>query len=165
MFDSSHEHERPVAIADNSSQTYRDRHGCPGGGHGGKLWRSAGFHPICDSCQCADGKGGNAHDSEPELGSLSFDALVAGNPEEARNGRLVLFLHGFPETAESFRKMLPLVVRAGYYAVAYSQRGYSPGARQSAVSAYNILDLVGDVTAIAASLGAPSFHLVGHDWG
>lgn len=99
------------------------------------------------------------------LGPLRFNALVAGHPDAARHGKLVLFLHGFPETAEAFREILPAVARAGYYAVAFSQRGYSPGARPSAVDAYNIINLVGDVTRIAASLGARTFHLVGHDWG
>ena len=40
-----------------------------------------------------------------------------------------------------------------------------PGGRPSAVDAYNVIRLVGDVTRIAARLGAPTFHLVGHDWG
>ena len=57
------------------------------------------------------------------------------------------------------------MARAGYYAVAFSQRGYSPRARPTAVDAYNITNLVADVTRVAASLGAPTFHLVGHDWG
>ncbi len=102
---------------------------------------------------------------DPVLGRLRFKAILAGDPQEARQGRLVLFLHGFPETAESFREMLPTVARAGYYAVAFSQRGYSPRARPTAVDAYNITNLVADVTRVAASLGAPTFHLVGHDWG
>ena len=102
---------------------------------------------------------------DPVLGPLHFNALVAGDLRQARRGKLVLFLHGFPETAQSFSRILPMVARAGYYAVAFSQRGYSPGARPHAVDAYNVINLVGDVTRIAASLGAPTFHLVGHDWG
>jgi pimeloyl-ACP methyl ester carboxylesterase len=102
---------------------------------------------------------------DPVLGRLHFNALVAGDPANARRGKLVLFLHGFPETAQSFSGILPRVARAGYCAVAFSQRGYSPGARPRGVDAYNIVNLVGDVTRVAASLGAPSFHLVGHDWG
>jgi pimeloyl-ACP methyl ester carboxylesterase len=101
---------------------------------------------------------------DPVLGRLRFNAPLAGDPQ-ARQGRLVLFLHGFPETAESFREILPTVARAGYYAVAFSQRGYSPRARPTAVDAYNITNLVADFTRVAASLGAPTFHLVGHDWG
>jgi pimeloyl-ACP methyl ester carboxylesterase len=102
---------------------------------------------------------------DPVLGRLRFNTLVAGDPAQARRGKLVLFLHGFPETAESFREILPSVARAGYYAVAFSQRGYSPGARPLSIDAYSVINLVGDVTHIAASLGAPTFHLVGHDWG
>jgi pimeloyl-ACP methyl ester carboxylesterase len=48
---------------------------------------------------------------------------------------LVVFLHGFPETAESYREILPAVAAAGYYAVAVNQRGYSPGARPEPVDA------------------------------
>jgi pimeloyl-ACP methyl ester carboxylesterase len=102
---------------------------------------------------------------DPVLGPLHFNALVAGDPKQARRGKLVLFLHGFPETAQSFSLILPIVARAGYYAVAFSQRGYSPRARPAAVDAYNVINLVADVTRVAATLRAPSFHLVGHDWG
>ena len=62
-----------------------------------------------------------------------FDALAAGDPAAARQGRLVLFLHGFPETDESFRQILPVLAAQGYYAVAPNQRGYSPGARPTDV--------------------------------
>jgi pimeloyl-ACP methyl ester carboxylesterase len=101
----------------------------------------------------------------PELGALTFDALAAGDPAGARQGRLVILLHGFPETAESYREFLPPLAEAGYYAVAVTQRGYSPGARPDGIEAYDILDIVGDVTGIAAGLGAEAYHLVGHDWG
>jgi len=103
--------------------------------------------------------------TDPVVGSLTFDALGAGDPEAARQGRLVLLLHGFPETAESFRDVLPALADAGYYALAPTQRGYSSRARPSAVEAYAIVHLVNDVMAIATSVGASAFHVVGHDWG
>ena len=103
--------------------------------------------------------------TDPTLGPLVFDALAAGDPAAARCGRLVLFLHGFPETDESFREILPVVAAAGYYAVAPSQRGYSPGARPTDVGDYQILNMVRDTLSIATALGATRFHLVGHDWG
>jgi pimeloyl-ACP methyl ester carboxylesterase len=114
--------------------------------------------------------GGDAEDltltlAHPERGELTFDALAAGDPDAAREGRLVLLLHGFPETDEAYREFLPDLADAGYYAVAFNQRGYSPGARPDEVEAYNIVELVGDVTGVADELGADSFHLVGHDWG
>jgi pimeloyl-ACP methyl ester carboxylesterase len=102
---------------------------------------------------------------DPVLGALTFDALAAGDPDLARRGRLVIMLHGFPETDESYRELLPPVAAAGYYAVALSQRGYSPGARPTDIAAYSIVNLVGDVARVADSLGATTFHVVGHDWG
>ena len=44
-------------------------------------------------------------------------------------------------------------------------RGYSPGARPVGVDAYHVTHLVADVLGIADVLGAPRFHLIGHDWG
>lgn len=100
-----------------------------------------------------------------ELGPLTFDAIAAGEPEAAADGKLVLLLHGFPESNEAFREFLAPLAQAGYYAVAPNQRGYSPGARPTAVDDYSIFELVGDVNAMATALGAQTFHLVGHDWG
>ena len=103
--------------------------------------------------------------SDPRAGRLTFDALVAGNPATARRGRLVLLLHGFPQNAETWRPMLPAIAEAGYYAVAPTMRGYSPGAKPTAAGAYETANDVRDTLAIADLLGAPRFHVVGHDWG
>ncbi len=91
----------------------------------------------------------------------TFDALGAG-PEE---GRPVLLLHGFPESAEQWEHQLASLERAGYRAVAFDQRGYSPGVRPLEVDAYGPEELIGDVLAVADALGWPRFDLVGHDWG
>lgn len=100
---------------------------------------------------------------DPDLGTLTFDALAAGDPARAGDGRLVLLLHGFPETDESYRAFLPALADAGYYAVAPNQRGYSPGARPDGVDAYAIDHLTSDTLALATALGADRFQLVGHD--
>jgi len=102
---------------------------------------------------------------DPELGPLTFNALAAGDPALARQGRLVLLLHGFPECDEEFRQVLPVLAAYGYYAVAPSQRGYSPGARPAADSEYTLDHMVGDTLSMASALGADRFYLVGHDWG
>jgi len=98
---------------------------------------------------------------DPEVGHLAFDAVEDGPID----GALVLLLHGFPETKRSYRFQLPALAAAGYRAVAVDQRGYSPGARPAGVDAYRIDTLTRDVLAIADSLGADRFHLVGHDYG
>jgi pimeloyl-ACP methyl ester carboxylesterase len=92
---------------------------------------------------------------------MSFRVRSAG----PITGRPVILLHGFPQTSQSFAKHLSALGEAGYRAIAPDQRGYSPGARPAAVSAYRISELVSDVVALADALGVDSFDLVGHDWG
>jgi pimeloyl-ACP methyl ester carboxylesterase len=95
------------------------------------------------------------------VGPLTFDALAAG-PEGAQ---AVLLLHGFPQTSQAWVDQLEALGAAGYRAVAFDQRGYSPRARPPDVDAYRAPELIGDVLAVADALGMDRFHLVGHDWG
>ncbi|MGB1584149.1 MAG: hypothetical protein ACPHCI_10235, partial [Solirubrobacterales bacterium] len=39
---------------------------------------------------------------DEELGHLTFDAITAGDPAAIEQDRLVLLLHGFPQSRESF---------------------------------------------------------------
>lgn len=96
-----------------------------------------------------------------EAGSLTFTAHAAGPPD----GRLVLLLHGFPQSSFMWRHQMAALAAAGCRAVAVDQRGYSPGARPPAVDDYRLDHLVSDVVAIADGLGADRVDLVGHDWG
>jgi pimeloyl-ACP methyl ester carboxylesterase len=95
------------------------------------------------------------------VGRMTFRARVAG-PDD---GRLVLLLHGFPQSSYEWRSQLAALAGAGYRAVAPDQRGYSPGARPEGVEHYATAHLVADVIAIADWLGAHQVDLVGHDWG
>lgn len=90
-----------------------------------------------------------------------FDAIAAG-PED---GRPVLLLHGFPEAAVEWEHQVAVLGREGFRAVAFDQRGYSPGARPERAADYGVDALVGDVLAVADSFGWSRFDLVGHDWG
>ncbi|HEU0041757.1 MAG TPA: alpha/beta fold hydrolase, partial [Jiangellaceae bacterium] len=56
---------------------------------------------------------------------LTFRARVAGPAD----GRVVLLLHGFPQTSRCWAAQLDALAAAGHRAVAVDQRGYSPGAR------------------------------------
>jgi pimeloyl-ACP methyl ester carboxylesterase len=83
---------------------------------------------------------------------------------EAGDGPLVLCLHGFPDTAYSFRQQLPALATAGFRAVAPFMRGYAPteipadGRYQTAVLALDVVELI-------AALGYASACVCGHDWG
>lgn len=94
-------------------------------------------------------------------GDMSFRGWAAG-PDA---GRLVLLLHGFPQTSRSWAATMESLAEAGYRAVAFDQRGYSPGARPDGVEAYGVGHLVSDVIAVADDIGGHEFDLVGHDWG
>jgi pimeloyl-ACP methyl ester carboxylesterase len=94
-------------------------------------------------------------------GDLTFSALAAGPAD----GRPVVFLHGFPQTAWSWHHQLEAVAASGGRALAFDQRGYSQGARPPAVNDYRIDALVADVLAVADAQGWERFDLVGHDWG
>lgn len=95
------------------------------------------------------------------VGDLVFDALVDGPAD----GRLVLLLHGFPQTSWSWRQVIPVLADRGYRVVAPDQRGYSAGARPEGVAAYRMPCLVGDVVGMLDALGASTADVVGHDWG
>jgi pimeloyl-ACP methyl ester carboxylesterase len=98
-----------------------------------------------------------------EIGAngLTFRARVAG-PED---GRVVLLLHGFPQTSRCWSAQLDALAAAGHRAVAVDQRGYSPGARPDAPAAYAMAHLVDDVLGIVDALGTDQVDLVGHDLG
>lgn len=80
-------------------------------------------------------------------------------------GPVVIMLHGFPETSIMWNPLIEAAKAAGMAAVAFDQRGYSPGARPDSVEAYVMAELMRDVFSVADALGVNEFHLVGHDWG
>src|SRR4029450_10823538 len=92
---------------------------------------------------------------------LTFRARVAG-PED---GRVVLLLHGFPQTSRSWAPQLAALAAEGRRAVAVDQRGYSPGARPDDPAAYAMAHLVDDVLGILDALHTDQVDLVGHDFG
>jgi pimeloyl-ACP methyl ester carboxylesterase len=92
---------------------------------------------------------------------LVFTAREAG-PDD---GAPVLLLHGFPETSRCWAAQLDALAAVGRRAVAFDQRGYSPGARPDDVAAYKPAALVSDVLQVADACGFDRFDLVGHDFG
>lgn len=91
---------------------------------------------------------------------MEFRARVAGE-----RGPGAILLHGFPVTSAMYEPLLRAAAAAGYRAVAFDQRGYSPGARPAGTQSYVASELVADVLAVADAVGFERFHLVGHDWG
>ena len=91
---------------------------------------------------------------------LSFRVAVAGSGD-----RLLLCLHGFPESAVSWRHQVSPLAGAGYRIWAPDLRGYAGTARPADLNAYHIEALLEDVTALIEAAKARRVVLVGHDWG
>jgi pimeloyl-ACP methyl ester carboxylesterase len=90
---------------------------------------------------------------------LEFGLLEAGS------GPLALCLHGFPDTAHTWRHLLPVLAGAGFHAVAPFRRGYAPTAVPTD-GAYQLGALVADTVALHEVLdGDEDAVLIGHDWG
>lgn len=84
---------------------------------------------------------------------------------EAGSGFPVLFLHGFPELAFSWRHQLPAMADAGFHAIAPDLRGYGESAKPEDVQSYGLLTLVADVVGLLDDYGYDEAAVVGHDWG
>jgi pimeloyl-ACP methyl ester carboxylesterase len=96
-----------------------------------------------------------------EANDVQFAYLEAG-PDD---GPLALCLHGFPDTAHTWRHLLPQLGDAGFHAVAPWLRGYAPTG-VPAEARYQTGALAADANALHAALGGDGRAvLVGHDWG
>jgi pimeloyl-ACP methyl ester carboxylesterase len=82
----------------------------------------------------------------------------------------VLLLHGFPELAYSWRKVMLPLAAAGFHVVAPDQRGYGrttgwDGDYDGDLASFRLLNLVRDMLTLVAALGYRSVAVVGHDFG
>jgi pimeloyl-ACP methyl ester carboxylesterase len=96
-----------------------------------------------------------------QANGVSFAYLSAGPAD----GPLALCLHGFPDTAHSWRHLLPGLAAAGYRAAAPWMRGYAPTSVPED-GRYDVGTLAEDANALHEALGADERAvLIGHDWG
>ena len=97
-----------------------------------------------------------------KVGTDEFLIRVAGMQNKGPN---VVLLHGFPESSIMWNRFAKQAAQEDYRILAFDQRGYSPGARPSNITDYQIDNLAKDVINVANEIGFDNFHLVGHDWG
>ncbi len=105
----------------------------------------------------------------PGINGLDVHVLEAGYQGTGRPA--VLLLHGFPEIAYSWRKVLPALAEAGYHAFAPDQRGYGRTTGWDAtydgdLASFRFLNLLRDAMGVATALGHRTVEaVVGHDFG
>jgi pimeloyl-ACP methyl ester carboxylesterase len=103
------------------------------------------------------------------INGLDIHVLEAGY--ETRGRPAVLLLHGFPELAYSWRKVLPALSSAGYHAIAPDHRGYGRTTGWDAnydgdLSSFRFLALLRDAIGVLYALGhRRADAVVGHDFG
>jgi len=91
---------------------------------------------------------------------LTFGTLSCGD-----SGPLALCLHGFPDSAHTFRHLMPELAAAGFRAVAPWLRGYAP-TDIPGDGDFSIATLAADANALHEALdGDDGAVLIGHDWG
>jgi pimeloyl-ACP methyl ester carboxylesterase len=97
-------------------------------------------------------------------GSVEANGLKFAYLEEG-SGPLVLLLHGFPDNAITWQRVIPALAEHKYRAVAPCMRGYAPTTAPQD-GRYDPAALADDVAGLIDALndGEPAF-VVGHDWG
>jgi pimeloyl-ACP methyl ester carboxylesterase len=105
----------------------------------------------------------------PGINGLAMHVLEAGF--EVAGRPCLLLLHGFPELAYSWRKVMLPLARAGYHVVAPDQRGYGrttgwDGDYDGDLGSYRMLNLARDALGLVFALGHRSVAaVIGHDFG
>lgn len=100
---------------------------------------------------------------------LTVHLLEAGFETPGRPA--ILLLHGFPELAFSWRKVMLLLASAGYYVIAPDRRGHGrtigwDDAYDADLSSFGVLQNVRDALGLVSALGHRSVAaVVGHDAG
>jgi pimeloyl-ACP methyl ester carboxylesterase len=105
----------------------------------------------------------------PGVNGLAMHILEAGFEKTGRP--CLLLLHGFPELAYSWRKVMLPLAAAGYHVVAPDQRGYGrttgwDGAYDGDLASFRLLNLARDALGLVAALGHREVAaVIGHDFG
>src|SRR3979490_1692151 len=91
-----------------------------------------------------------------DINGLRMHVLEAGYETKDRPG--LLLLHGFPELAYSWRKVMPALADAGYHVIAPDQRGYGRTTGwdpdyDGDVGSFRPMNLVRDTIGLLAAVG------------
>ena len=104
-----------------------------------------------------------------DINGLTMHVLEAGY--ESKDRPCVLLLHGFPELAWSWRKVMPALAASGYHVLAPDQRGYGRTTGWDAdydgdLNSFRLLNLVRDALGLVSAFGYRTVEaVVGHDFG
>ncbi|WP_454624452.1 alpha/beta fold hydrolase [Bradyrhizobium cenepequi] len=104
-----------------------------------------------------------------DINGLRMHVLEAGF--ETKGRPCLLLLHGFPELAFSWRKVMHALAEAGYHVIAPDQRGYGrttgwDGDYDGDLASFRLTNLVRDALGLVSAFGYKSVDaVIGHDFG
>lgn len=81
------------------------------------------------------------------------------------SGPAVVFAHGFPELAYSWRHQVEPLAQAGFRVIVPDMRGYGASSRPKDPAAYHVGELGADLLGLLDVLDESEAVFVGHDWG
>ena len=96
-----------------------------------------------------------------------LDIYILENKAKVNTNNVILLLHGFPEISFSYRYIMLLFEKAGYYCIAPDQRGYGQTKSQviETLNSFSVLNLARDMSCLMKKLNIEKYHLIGHDFG
>jgi len=102
------------------------------------------------------------------INGLRMHVLEAGYEGDNRPG--VLLLHGFPELAYSWRRVMVQLAENGFHVMAPDQRGYGRTTGwdrdyDGDLASFRLLNLVRDALGLVYAFGHRKVAVVGHDFG
>ena len=86
---------------------------------------------------------------------------------EKKLSNTIVLLHGFPELSYSFRFLMTLLSKQGYYCIAPDQRGYGKtySIKKEKIDNFSVINLSKDIFLLLKRLKIKKYHLIGHDFG
>jgi pimeloyl-ACP methyl ester carboxylesterase len=117
-----------------------------------------------------------ATSSKPALPNLGVRGSVPGKKielngvryhigEQGSGDKVMLLLHGMPDTSSTWDRQIPALVAAGYRVIVPDMLGYGETEEPADPKRYALENILGDMIALLDTLGLKQVDLIGHDWG
>eukprot|EP00026_Physarum_polycephalum_P009584 Phypoly_transcript_09712.p1 GENE.Phypoly_transcript_09712~~Phypoly_transcript_09712.p1 ORF type:complete len:365 (+),score=46.79 Phypoly_transcript_09712:94-1188(+) len=82
-----------------------------------------------------------------------------------RNAKLIVLLHGFPDCWHCWSKIIPELVKEGYFVVAVDMKGYNLSDKPQEVKDYKAEVLAKDIKELVDVYEKKTATVLAHDWG
>ena len=138
--------------------------------------KSAGLLALSTGLGGITAHAATAPPTQPAAGTLGARDSVPGRKiglngvryhvgEQGSGDKIVLLLHGMPDTSSVWDKQIPALVQAGYRVIVPDMLGYGETEKPADPKRYALENIIGDMVALIDTLGSKQIDVVGHDWG